>query len=124
MIGYTTVGTNNLEAAAAFYDGLLASEGVKRVTPNDRMCLWAKKGAPMFGVAVPYNDQPATCGNGSMIALSLASQDEVNAMYKRALELGGTDEGEPGPRGPGGFYGGYCRDLDGNKLAFFCMVKG
>ena len=59
-------------------------------------------------------------GNGGMVALHVASRDEVDAVYARALELGGRDEGAPGPRGEF-FYAGYFRDLDGNKLNVFAM---
>jgi catechol 2,3-dioxygenase-like lactoylglutathione lyase family enzyme len=123
MIGYTTVGTNDIEKAAAFYDGLLIKDDVVQMTPNDRVRLWIKKGAPMFGIAKPYDGEPATIGNGTMIGLSAANPEEVHSVYEKAIQLGATDEGEPGPRGTGGFYGGYFRDLDGNKLVVFCRVK-
>lgn len=124
MIGYVTVGTNDLERATSFYDTLLAEQDVKQVRPNDRVALWIRKGAPMFGVALPYDGQPATVGNGTMIGFGLSDPEAVNAVHAKALELGGTDEGAPGPRGSTGFYGGYFRDLDGNKLVAFCRVAG
>lgn len=119
MIGYTTVGTNDLERAAAFYDKLFATEGVKQLAPNNRVRLWAKKGSPMFGISVPFDEQVATVGNGTMIALAVESTQKVEQLYALALELGAADEGAPGPRGSGNFYGGYFRDLDGNKLVVF-----
>jgi predicted lactoylglutathione lyase len=73
----------------------------------------------MMSVIKPYDGKPATVGNGVMIALQASSKEQVDAVYKKAIELGGKDEGPPGPRGPS-FYAGYFRDLDGNKLnAFF-----
>ncbi len=123
MIGYTTVGTNDIDRAVAFYDGLLAGDDVIQMTPNDRVRLWIKKGQPMFGVAKPYDEKPATVGNGTMIGLTADSPEQVHAVYDKAMALGATDEGEPGPRGTGGFYGGYFRDPDGNKLVVFCRVS-
>jgi predicted lactoylglutathione lyase len=57
-----------------------------------------------------------------MVALSAANPEQVQALHAKALQLGAQDEGAPGPRGSG-FYGAYFRDLDGNKLAAYCMVS-
>lgn len=121
MIGYTTVGTNDLERAAAFYDQLFAGQDFKQMRPNDRICLWIKKGAPMFGIALPYDEEPANPGNGTMIGLQMDSADKVKELYDRAIKLGGSDDGEPGDRG-NSFYGAYFRDLDGNKLVIYTFI--
>ena len=124
MIGYTTIGTNNLAVAAKFYDELLAFNSVVRMMDLGRGFMWSvglgKRG---FAVMQPFNGEPATVGNGVMISLVLDSLDKVDAMYPKALALGASDEGPAGERGDSGFYGGYFRDLDGNKLAIFCMGK-
>jgi predicted lactoylglutathione lyase len=120
MIGYTTVGTNDFARAATFYDALLAEFGAKRAMEMPTFIAWATApNTPMFAIIKPFDGKPATVGNGVMIALLASSKEQVQAVHEKALELGGTDEGAPGPRGPG-FYAGYFRDLDGNKLnAFF-----
>jgi len=124
MIGYITVGTNNLERAAEFYDQLFALIGAKRLLENERLIAWGVSAdAPMFVAAKPWDGKPATAGNGTMIALAVDSKEKVHAMYDKAIELGGTDEGPPGPRLEP-FYIGYFRDLDGNKLNFFCISQG
>lgn len=121
MIGYVTVGTNDLGKAVAFYDELLGSIGASRFMETDRLIAWAvAPDAPMFCVCKPYDGNPATVGNGVMIALIVNSRDKVDALYNKALELGGSDEGAPGSR-IDNFYAGYFRDLDGNKLNAFCM---
>ncbi|HEX4859166.1 MAG TPA: VOC family protein [Usitatibacteraceae bacterium] len=121
MIGYTTIGTNNFERAVKFYDELLAMVGAKRFMEFDRGIAWAvSPTTPGFSVVKPFDGKPATVGNGVMIALVVDSKEKVDAIYKKALELGATDEGPAGPRGEG-FYAGYFRDLDGNKLNVFCM---
>jgi catechol 2,3-dioxygenase-like lactoylglutathione lyase family enzyme len=124
MIGYVTLGTNNFERAAAFYDDLLSVYGAKRTLQTDKMILWssAKPGRPSLGIIKPYDKNPATVGNGAMVALGINEPAKVDELYKKALALGATDEGAPGSRG-GSFYGAYFRDLDGNKLCVFCMVK-
>lgn len=122
MIGYVTIGTNNLELAAKFYDALLAEIGASRMMESDRFVAWSvSPEAPGLGVTKPFDGNPATVGNGVMVALQVDSQAKVNAVHKKALELGGKDEGAPGPRGDSGFYAGYFRDLDGNKFNAFCM---
>ena len=120
MIGYTMLGTNDLPRAAAFYDALFGELGAKRMMQDDRFVAWAvDPQKPGFGVGKPHDGKPASVGNGVMIALVVDSAAKVDALYGKALALGGTDEGPPGQRGPG-FYAAYFRDLDGNKLnAFF-----
>ena len=121
MIGYVTLGTNNLERAAAFYDALLGELGARRAMQFPRFILWGTgPGAPGIAVCLPYDGQPATVGNGGMVAIAVGSREDVDRLHARALALGGTDEGAPGARGPT-FYAAYFRDLDGNKLNFFKM---
>lgn len=123
MIGYTTLGSNDLKKAAAFYDALFKPLGAKRFMDFETFIAWSvDPRKPGFAIAKPHDGKPATVGNGVMIALALDSTDKVDKMYKLALELGGTDEGPAGPRGDT-FYGGYFRDLDGNKLVFFTIPK-
>ncbi len=123
MIGYVTLGTNDLEKAAGFYDELLQLIGASRFMQEESFVAWSTSPTtPGISVTRPFDGQPATVGNGGMVALIVKSPEQVDALHTKALELGGTDEGAPGPRG-GGFYAGYFRDLDGNKLNAFCMVK-
>ena len=120
MIGYTTLGTNNFNDAAKFYDDLLAVCGASRTMELDGFVVWGTSlEESSLALTKPYNGEPATVGNGVMVAIRARSKDEVVAIYNKAIELGASDEGAPGPRGDG-FYAGYFRDLDGNKLnAFF-----
>ena len=102
---------------------MLAEFGAGQMMNDGRIVIWAAQGSEggMFAVCTPHDEQAATVGNGVMVALNAGSQDKVNSLYAKALKLGATDEGEPGPRGEGGFYGAYFRDLDGNKLAAFTL---
>jgi catechol 2,3-dioxygenase-like lactoylglutathione lyase family enzyme len=122
MIGYTCVGTNDLPRATAFYDDLLGLIGAKHFFESDRGIGWGvAPEQPMFCVMKPFDGHPASVGNGAMVALVVKSAAQVDALHVRALALGGRDEGAPGLRGDN-FYAAYFRDLDGNKLAAFCMV--
>ena len=124
MIGYVTLGTNRYEEAAKYYDELFAVLGAGRVFESDRFIAWGTSMAsPAVSIAMPYDGKPATVGNGVMVALAVDAPEKVDAVHAKALELGGTDEGAPGPRGEQ-FYAGYFRDLDGNKLNAFCMTRG
>ena len=119
MIGYVTLGTNDLARAAKFYDALLAEIGGKRTLESERFVSWsASPGGPGLGVIKPFDDKAATPGNGAMVALAVDSQAKVKALYDKAMKLGAKDEGAPGLRW-GTFYAAYFRDLDGNKLNFF-----
>ena len=121
MIGYVTLGTNDMQRSAAFYDQLLAEIGAKRTWESPRGIGWGvSQDTPSLAIMKPFDGKPATVGNGVMVALAVDSREKVDRIYKKALELGGKDEGAAGPRGDG-FYAGYFRDLDGNKLDVFYM---
>jgi predicted lactoylglutathione lyase len=121
MIGYVTLGTNDLERGAQFYDQLLKEIGASRFMETDGFIAWTiSPDKPALSLTKAFDGKPATVGNGVMVALAMRSSDQVDSFYKKAMELGATDEGAPGPRGDG-FYAGYFRDLDGNKLNAFCM---
>tara|TARA_Y100001934_G_scaffold92683_1_gene114489 strand:- start:576 stop:944 length:369 start_codon:yes stop_codon:yes gene_type:complete len=119
MIGYMTIGTNDLPAACEFYDALLEPLGARSMEPNERIRLYRTKGGQgMLGISKPYDGEAASAGNGTMVAIPVESRELVDSLHAKALELGGSDEGAPGLRGEN-FYGGYFRDRDGNKLVFF-----
>jgi predicted lactoylglutathione lyase len=123
MIGYVTLGTNDLERAARFYDALLGEIGATRFMETDNFIAWAvSPDAPGLAATKPFDGNPATVGNGTMVALVMDTPAKVDALHRKALELGGRDEGAPGPRGAGAFYAGYFRDPDGKKLNAFCMT--
>ncbi|MCJ7756406.1 MAG: VOC family protein [Thermoanaerobaculales bacterium] len=122
MIGYVTLGSNDVAKAADFYDELLSIIGAKRFMESEKFIAWSvSPKSPALSVTKPFDGNAATVGNGVMVALVTDSTDKVDALHALALELGGADEGAPGPRGDG-FYAAYFRDLDGNKLNAFCMV--
>jgi len=121
MIGYVTLGTNDIARAAKFYDALLGTRGATRMMESDSFIAWTTpQGGPAVSVIKPFDKKPATVGNGVMVALAMPDKASVDAFYAKAIELGATDEGAPGPRGDN-FYAGYFRDPDGNKLNAFYM---
>lgn len=120
MIGYATLGVTDIERAKTFYTELFADQGAKVLVDMGRIAFIGKDMKhPMVGVCVPYNEDAPNPGNGNMIAFPAGSKETADKMYAKAIELGATCEGKPGQRVPDMFYGGYVRDLDGNKLAFF-----
>lgn len=121
MITYTTVGTNYLNESSQFYDLILGLLGAKRVMEFYRGFAWAvAQDQPMFSVMTPFDEQKATIGNGSMVALRAENRKVVDNMHVMAIKLGGADEGPPGERSEG-FYAAYFRDLDGNKIGVICI---
>lgn len=122
MIGYVTLGTNDLGRAAAFYDALLGEIGATRMMEADTFIAWSTgPGTPGLAATRPNDGEPARVGNGVMVALEVDAPEKVDRVHARALALGGADEGAPGQRFEG-FYAGYFRDLDGNKLNAFCRT--
>ena len=125
MIGYVTLGTKDADAAKTFYDALLGLVGAKRMMDMGTFTLWGTGfDKPGLAITSPNNGEPATYGNGTMIALSVPERADVHALHAKALELCGTCEGPPGLRGdegPTAFYASYFRDLDGNKLCAYRM---
>ncbi len=125
MLGYTMYGTNDLEAAKAFFDTVLGSVGIGRMMefPTGAVAYGLGWDKPMFAIGVPENGAAATVGNGAMMALAMDSRAKVDAIHAAACAAGGSCGGPPGVRGeegPQAFYGAYFRDLDGNK---FCAYR-
>ncbi|MBO9463791.1 VOC family protein [Tropicibacter sp. R15_0] len=119
-LDYFVAGTNNLEAAATFYDALFEKSGPAKVATTDRMVFWMNEDFA-FAVATPFDEKPATNGNGTMFGFDAGSVEEVKRLHALAIKLGGSCEGEPGPRGPR--FTGYVRDLDQNKLCFHTLPE-
>ena len=120
MIGYTTIGVRDMDKAKAFYTELLSELGAKVQVDVGRLAMiGASMAEPMIAVCVPYNEEDPHPGNGNMVALNPGSKEMVDKLYKKAIELGATCDGEPGQRIPDMFYGAYFRDPDGNKICFF-----
>lgn len=126
MIAYTMLGTNDKDKAFAFYDALFDGTGVKRLfkTPAGGQFFGKGPGQPMLCITSPYDEGEACFGNGTMVALSFDSTEEIDALHAKALGLGAADEGAPGWRAPDVFYGAYFRDLDGNKICLCKMNMG
>ena len=123
-IGFVMLGTNDLEKSSKFYDAILAHLGMKRITITERYIGYgsSEDDGVKFYITKPYNKENATAGNGSMIALSAESKEAVNMFHKTALENGAVDEGAPGVRSDGNYYG-YVRDHDGNKITARCVLS-
>jgi catechol 2,3-dioxygenase-like lactoylglutathione lyase family enzyme len=124
MIGYVTLGSNDLAKARAYYDALFEAIGIGRMMEfGDNFTMYGSGwGKPGLAIAKPYNGEAAHPGNGNMTAIVMDSRDKVDTFYAKAIELGGSDEGPPGVRGeegPQAFYGAYFRDPEGNKLCAF-----
>ena len=112
-MNYFVLGTNDMRASKTFYDTLLADAGLQTKAPSDRMSYWLREDFA-FAIATPFNEAPATNGNGTMVGFCVGTKEDVERMHALALELGGTYERAPGQRGPK--FSAYVRDLDGNKL--------
>ena len=122
MIGYSTIGSKDLDKAVSFYDELLSLVGGKRLMELDRIKFYGTEaGGAMLAVCTPADEGTQSSGNGQMVAIPGGSPEGAAALYKKAIELGATDAGEPGQR-LDFFYGSYVYDPDGNKLCFFHMT--
>ena len=125
MIGYTMVGTNDLQRSLRFYDPLFAAMGLDQCWRDEHSASWGREddpASPRFFTGYPFDGQPAGVGNGAMTAFLIDDARLIDRLHALAMANGGTDEGRPGfrPQYGDGFYGAYVRDPDGNKLAFVC----
>ena len=114
-LDYCVLGTNNIEKAIEFYDSLFEQTELNKVLSTERMTFWQCEDFA-FAIAKPFNGEPASNGNGTMIGLNVGSAEEVKRLHSKVIELGGTCEGKPGQRGPK--FSAYARDLDKNKIVF------
>ena len=117
-LGYVCIGTNDFDRATAFYDALFGEMGGKRLFPTPHGLMYRVGDGAMVMITRPYDEKSATSSNGGMLAFAVDSKDQVSSVHAKALSLGGSCEGKPGPRGNFGEFA-YFRDLDGNKLAVF-----
>lgn len=122
QIGYVCLGSNDFDRACAFYDGLSAELGGKRLFPTPHGLMFRLGSGAMIMVTRPYDEKDATVSNGGMVAINVDTQEDVARVYDKAIALGATCEGKPGPRAGFGDFA-YFRDLDGNKLAVFWTAR-
>jgi len=128
MLGYVTLGTNDLKKNASFYDAIAQEMGFGRMMEFDTFIAWGNWEVAGVALTQPFDGKPASVGNGTMVALQASGPEQVQRIYDIAMANGGSDEGAPGPRGEPDengmvFYAGYFRDPDGNKLNAFCMAQ-
>lgn len=117
-----TLGSSDLKRAENFYDALLSESGNKQLFKTESMIAWGKDfNSPILCLTLPFDGKPSSVGNGCMVALKVENAEIVKKMYEKAIQLGAKCEGGPGFRNKN-FYGAYFRDLDGNKLNFYCYI--
>ncbi len=120
MIGYVTIGVSDYEKGKAFWTELLSEVGASMLLDTDRICfIGTGMDKPMLSICIPYDEQAPHPGNGNMVAIDPGSREMCDKLHARALELGASNEGDPGVRIEGMFYGAYFRDPDGNKAVFY-----
>ena len=117
-MNYFVFGTNNKEKSVAFYDALFDGCGLSKIHDQGRMTLWGNEEL-MFAIAEPFDERPASNGNGTMLGFNVDSIEEVNRLHSKTLDLGGVSEGEPRIRS--NMHSAYIRDLDNNKICFYCI---
>jgi len=122
QVGYVCLGTSDFDRACAFYDGLSAELGGKKLFPTPQGVMYRLGAGPMIMVTRPYNKEASAPGNGNMLAINVDAEADVARIYEKALSLGASCEGKPGPRGAFGEFA-YFRDPDGNKLALFYSAR-
>lgn len=119
VLSHVSIGTNNFEAAAEFYEQVLPTIGLEKIMdePEFKAVAWGRA-FPEFWIQAPIDHQPATVGNGSHVAFLASSTSEVHAFYDAAMAAGAKDDGAPGPRPhySEAYYACFIRDLDGHKI--------
>jgi len=121
MFHYVTLGSNDLRRSGVFYDAVMASLGASRTIEREREIAYgSESGINLLWLVVPHLAYPATWGNGTMIAFSAKTRQQVRDFHAAALAAGGRDDGAPGLRYSATFYSCYVRDPDGNKLSAVC----
>ena len=128
MIGYVTVGVDDVQKAERFYSAFLQRLGYQLEVSAEGLSYSIPAApdqsheSPDFYVKPPFNGKSASVGNGTMVAFRVATQQKVRELHAAALAAGGSNEGDPGFRAAysANFYVGYLRDSQGNKVALFC----
>ncbi len=125
MISHFNIGIKDLSKAEAFYNELLAIFNASQMFKTERSIFYSMgEGSSNLVINTPFNGEPASSGNGAMVAFTASETAQVDKLHAKALELGGSCEGAPGIREGYGIYAAYFRDPDGNKFGVFCQPKG
>ena len=123
MLSHVSLGTNDAERAAAFYDPVLAVLGIGK---GKRRGGSVDYSAAMVGFSLeqPVDGQPASVGNGVHVCFVAKNRAQVDEFYRVALAHGGSDAGAPGmrPEYDAHYYGAFVRDPDGNKIEAVCFM--
>lgn len=127
ILSHITLGTNDKQRSATFYDAVLGAIGFVRLPkPPEKPLAYERDGQmPTIYIYAPEDGRPATWGNGTHIAFIAETRAQVDVFHAQALKCGGISEGKPGPRphyGPD-YYAAYVRDPDGNKLQAVCYAS-
>ena len=125
ILDFVMVGSNDYKKSSEFYDAILEPLKLKKIVTTEKYIGYAHSSEPdkaQFYVTDPVNGEPATFGNGTQITILAESKEAVEKFYEIAISKGATDEGAPGVRKDGNYYG-YIRDLDGNKIAAKSVLK-
>jgi|TARA_B110001450_G_C17368617_1_gene378681 catechol 2,3-dioxygenase-like lactoylglutathione lyase family enzyme len=123
IFSFVMVGSNNYKKSSEFYDAIFVPLKIKKIVTTDRYIGYGHSNEPnelKFYITKPRNGEPATYGNGTMVAFLAETREAVNKFHEIALENGAVDEGSPGIREDGDYYA-YIRDLDGNKITTKCI---
>lgn len=122
VFSHVFLGAADMQKSVAFYDATLGALGVKNLGPFGNGWVLYGRDKPAFIIARPGNGE-APSSNGATVGFAAATTTEVDAFHAAGLAAGGTDEGQPGPRGhlPGA-YAAYLRDPAGNKVCAYSFV--
>ncbi len=122
MFSHVTIGSDDPDKAAEFYDAVLGTLGIGVFFKGEGIASYGTATGPKTFVVRPFDGQPAVPGNGGHIAYLAESRAQVDAFHAKALELGGSCEGPPGVRAHyhPNYYGAYVRDPEGNKIQAVC----
>jgi catechol 2,3-dioxygenase-like lactoylglutathione lyase family enzyme len=125
LLDHVSIPVADLDAAARFYDAVLAClDMVRRKQVAGAVGYGpASRPAPVFWLE-QRREQSATPGLGLHISFQAADHASVDAFHRVALAAGARNAGAPGPRPQytQPFYGAFVLDLDGFKIEAVCRT--
>jgi catechol 2,3-dioxygenase-like lactoylglutathione lyase family enzyme len=124
MIDHVSIGVRDLDQATRFYQAVLGAVGYTTLEARPATVGFGKT-YPEFWINLRATMAPVASDCGSHVGLRVRTVELVDAFHAAALAAGGTCDGAPGlrPQHGEGYYAGFIRDPDGNRLEAVTFLK-
>lgn len=121
MINHVSIGVRDIARTKRFYDAALKPLGYTCLSEGPGSLGYGRQ-AVEFWISAAPRPVAADEASGLHFCFDAPTRASVAAFHQAALQAGGRDNGQPGPRpdyGPA-YYAGFVVDPDGYRIEAYC----